>query len=67
MNLFSDYKSRATWSKETGELQNLTLSTGEEIRPEKTINSILGLLAFLWEKHRAELTWWGKLSYWMNQ
>lgn len=65
--MFADYKSQATWSKQTGELMNLTLSTGEKVMPETKVNSILGLLDFLWKKHRSELTWWGKISYWMNQ
>ncbi|NVN97427.1 hypothetical protein HXX01_04355 [Candidatus Nomurabacteria bacterium] len=66
-NIFVDYRSKAVWSKKTGELMSLTLSTGEQVMPETAISSIFGLLDFLWKNHRSELTWWGKISYWLNQ
>ncbi len=66
MNIFANYTSKAVWTKE-GNLHSLTLSNGEKVAIKATINSILGLMDFLWKNHRSELTWWGKFSYWMNQ
>jgi hypothetical protein len=46
----------------------LTLSTGSRISEfEKPIMGMLELIDYVYRNHRSELTWWGKLSWIMNQ